>query len=94
MTDRIITADATKVSPAEFFAAVTGRPLLTKGQREAEWRAKCGRAADAIENGLEALVPPPLLRDARQIVEQRALTRKVESELSFTVAQQRARAAA
>ena len=68
---RLVTADARKVSGADFFAAVTGRPMLTKEQREAAWRADCERYADMIENGSEWVVPPPYLRHAKAIVEER-----------------------
>jgi hypothetical protein len=69
---RLITADARKVSGAEFFSAVTGRELRTKEQRAAEWQADCQRYADMIEAGNEWAVPCPCLADARRIVAERA----------------------
>jgi hypothetical protein len=73
MTARIITNEGVEaVSDREFFTRAFGHPPRTKAQIAAEWRAKCERYATSIENGFEALVPPPCLRDARKIVEERA----------------------
>jgi hypothetical protein len=73
VTARIITNEGTEeVSDREFFTRAFGHPPRTKEQIEAEWRERCERYATSIENGFEALVPPPCLRDARKIVEERA----------------------
>ena len=73
---RLITADASRVSGAEFLSAVTGRPLKTKAQRLAEWQADIERYADFIENGNECAVPLPCLYDARLLVAGRARARR------------------
>lgn len=71
MTDRLTIANASKVSGAEFYTAVTGRQLRTKQQREAEWLADCERYADMIERGGGWAVPPPCREAARRIVAER-----------------------
>lgn len=71
MTYRLITADARTTSPADF-ARSLGLRIRTPEQKAAEWRATCERYATSIENGFEALVPPPCLADARAIVAERA----------------------
>jgi hypothetical protein len=68
MTDRLITADASRVSRADFFQVVTGRPLRTKEQKLAQWQADIERYADMIERGSEYAVPPPCIHDARLLV--------------------------
>lgn len=76
MSDRLITADASAMNGTDFFHAVTGRPRKTKEDRLREWQADVERAADAIENGFEALVSPPLLHDARLLVAGRQRARR------------------
>jgi hypothetical protein len=66
--DRLIVADASTTNGADFFAAVTGRPRKTKAEREAEYRADVERYITAIENGLEALVPPPFLHECKRVI--------------------------
>lgn len=84
MTARIITNEGVEeVSDREFYTRAFGHPPRTKEQIAAEWRAKCEKAADAIENGLEGLVSPPLLRDARRIVEERARKRVPYTRMSI-----------
>jgi hypothetical protein len=77
----LITADARKVSPRDF-AKSLGLRILTKEEKAAEWRAMCERFADLIEAGGEWGVPPPYLRDAMKIVEERL---KVAEELRATI---------
>lgn len=75
--DRLILADAATVHPHDF-ARSLGLRIRTPEQKAAEWRQMCERYADAIENGFEALVPPPCLRDALAIVAERRAARAAE----------------
>jgi hypothetical protein len=65
---RITTADPNKISGADFFAAVTGRPRQTPEQRQAEYRADIERYIAMIENGDEWAVPPPYLYECRRVM--------------------------
>ena len=62
--DRIIAADASQVSGADF-ARSLGIRVRTPAEREAEWRAEIEKFADMIERGNEWAVPCPCLADAR-----------------------------
>lgn len=73
MTARIITNEGVKeLSDREFYARIFGHPPRTKEQKAAQWQARCEKYADMIERGGEWAVPPPCLRDARRIVQERA----------------------
>ena len=80
--DTLVTADASQVSPRDF-AQSLGLRILTPEQKAAEWRATCERYADAIERGNEWVVPPPCLRDAQAIVEERRADRDNERAIRF-----------
>lgn len=82
--DYVIAVPARDMTGAEF-ARSLGLNIRTPEQKAAEWRAECERFADYIEAGKDGAVPPPYLWDARRIVEERALSRKVEAELRFTI---------
>lgn len=84
MSDWQVTADASKVSPHDF-ARSLGIRIRTPEEKAAEWRAKCERYADMIEDGGEYAVPPPCLRDARAIVEERRADAANERALRFLV---------
>lgn len=73
--DRIITADADKVSGAEFARSV-GLRIRTKDERLAEWQEKIERYADMIEAGGGWSIPPPCLDAARALVAGRQRARR------------------
>lgn len=82
MTDKLITADASKVSGAAF-ARSLGLNIRTKAEREAEWRADCERYANFIETGDDWAVPPPYLAAARKIAAERGFQAAVDKALKL-----------
>jgi hypothetical protein len=72
-----IIANASKITPHDFARSI-GIQIRTNEQKAADWQAEIEKYADAIEAGLEVLVPPPCLADARRIVEGRRELRLTE----------------
>jgi hypothetical protein len=87
------TGTVSETSDAEFFASLFGHAPKTKAEREAEYRAKCERYADLIEQSGDWGIPPPCLADARAIVAERRVQAQVERDLRFTIEQHRTRRA-
>ena len=69
MTARIIHHNGTveECSDREFYSRIFGTPR-TKAEREAQYRADIEKYIRAIEDGLEALVPPAYLDECRRII--------------------------
>ena len=69
MTSRIIHHNGTveECSDKEFYSRIFGPPR-TKAEREAQYRADIEKYISAIEDGLEALVPPAYLDECRRII--------------------------
>lgn len=78
MATRIITADASKVTPSEFLSGFLGLP-----SREERYAADLERVIRKIEVGASLYgIPPVTVADASKLIAERAaLTDKVEAEL-------------
>jgi hypothetical protein len=91
MTDKLITADASKVSGAAFLDAILG---ITHEQRAEQRQQDIERCIRAIVRGDTYGYPPVFVNECRAIMAEReALGEQVARDLTFTIADMKRKAA-